>query len=162
MKTKLVIFLTLISISLVWASDEYKGHDIVDKGSIKEISGTLKLESDEWYLESGNNTYQIHQGPSFYRNEIKLDWQSGQYANIKGFIYENHITPVQVLVNGKTFVFRSAEGRPMWAGRGNNCGRYNSSSQGQGHNCAEDCEQDCDEDCSEDCEKHDRQIGKKA
>ena len=112
--TMALMFLSVIGIS---AADN-NGRDLLTLGEKKEISGTFLIEDDEWYLQSGNVKYLIHQGPDFYTDEIRFDVKQNDTIKVYGYVYKDEVTPVKISSKDKNFVFRDDAGRPEWSGRG--------------------------------------------
>ncbi len=112
----LVLF---VSVPLFADSDEPDGRTVAEKGIRGSVSGVLVYEKSEWYLKDGNKTYDLHLG-LYGHDETKTgSLGEGDSATVEGFILENHIAPVTLVSNGKTYRFRSENGSPLWAGQGN-------------------------------------------
>ena len=97
-------------------SEEIKGKDIVKKGGLTVLSGYLKYERGEWYLVSGEKSFQIHLGPKNYLKSINFRLTEGNQAEIKGFVLNDHIAPCTITTDGKSIELRDENGRPAWAG----------------------------------------------
>jgi hypothetical protein len=105
-------------------SEEIKGKDIIKKGTLMVMSGSLKYEGGEWHLVSKENSFQIHLGPKSYLDSLGFKLTEGDQVEIKGFVLDDHIAPCTITTGGKSIELRDENGRPAWAGskfsRGNN------------------------------------------
>lgn len=97
-------------------SEEIKGKDIAKKGTLTVLSGSLKYEGSEWYLVSGERSFQIHLGPKSYLDSINFKLTEGKQAEINGFVFDEHIAPCTITTDGKSIELRDENGRPAWAG----------------------------------------------
>jgi len=97
-------------------SEEIKGKDIAKKGTLTDLSGSLKYEGSEWYLVSEEKSFQIHLGPKSYLESINFKLTEGDQAEIKGFVLNDHIAPCTIATAGKSIELRDENGRPAWAG----------------------------------------------
>ena len=96
-------------------SEEIKGKDIAKKGTLTDLSGSLKYEGSEWYLVSEEKSFQIHLGPKSYLESINFKLTEGDQAEIKGFVLNDHIAPCTITTAGKSIELRDENGRPAWA-----------------------------------------------
>ena len=144
------IFIVLISLAVVigmasahprpTAADQEdhldpSGRIVAARGSLETLSGMLKWEDDEWHLAlpSGGIMYELHLGPYGHREEPVFTDNTS--AEVEGFVYRDHISPVKVITGGETYQFWTTERMPMWAGSGEGGGRvaweYGDIPQGQ-------------------------------
>jgi hypothetical protein len=120
-KKTLVIGLCLVFVTgSIFASSILRGSDYVRLGKQSSLNGILTQADGEWYLTTdGKEEYSLHLGnyEVMYPNGISLT--SGQEAFVKGFVYDQDISAITVVSEGKSWEFRSIEGRPLWSGSGN-------------------------------------------
>jgi hypothetical protein len=98
------------------SSNVLRGRDIVIIGKFISISGVLKQEGGEWILVSGQDIFNIHLGPSEYRNYKNFSMKTGVTAMITGKIYKNEIAVFVIETGGKAIILRDKNGNPVWAG----------------------------------------------
>ncbi len=92
-----------------------RGRDIVRIGKHAALSGILAEENNEWKLTTDRGLYEIHMGPSGYRESKGFQLKAGNTATASGFVYQNHIAVTQITSMDKTIVLRDNTGRPAWA-----------------------------------------------
>ena len=97
-------------------SENLKGRDFVRLGKIGTLTGTLVQKGDEWELKVGDTLYEIHMGPSDYRNTQGLVLKDGTKAVVTGFIYGTDLSVTTIETGGKSVTLRDETGRPAWAG----------------------------------------------
>ena len=100
------------------SSAELDGRTVADKGSRVTVSGTLLYKDSEWYLQSGDNVYDLHLGLYGHDENMTGTMNAGESAKVEGFMLENHIAPVSIVSGGETYNFRDKSGNPLWAGKG--------------------------------------------
>ena len=93
-----------------------RGHDLVQLGKVATLTGTLEQHGDEWGLEVGTTSYEIHLGPADYRTNQGLVLKNGSQATVKGFVYGTDVAVMEIEASGKTITLRDDTGRPAWAG----------------------------------------------
>lgn len=111
----LFFLLTLFWINAAGA-DTLKGRDYVRLGKLETITGTLIPEQHEWMLKAEDKVYELHLGPSAYRESKGVVLEKGLEASVQGFIYNTNVAVTQMTVAGKTTLFRDKTGRAAWAG----------------------------------------------
>lgn len=123
LKKTIVIGLCVLSIagsSLFASSSALKGSDYVRLGNQGAVSGTLKEADGEWFLATGDaKEYALHLGNYEVMYPEGISLKEGEQASVKGFVYGQDISAITVASAGKTWEFRSNDGRPLWSGDGN-------------------------------------------
>lgn len=110
----LVLAVAMVGVSY---ADEVKGRDVVDAGTIRTLSGTLRPEGGhDWFLITENGEYELHLGPGRFRAAQGFKMSEGDEAETTGFVHEDHMAPITLTVKGTTIALRTDEGRPLWAG----------------------------------------------
>ncbi len=93
-------------------SEEIKGKDVVAGGTVQTLSGILKEDGGhEWLLVTAKETCELHHGPEAYRESKKFPLREGQKVEVKGFVFEKHITPITIKTAQEAFVLRDETGR---------------------------------------------------
>lgn len=100
------------------ASGELKGRDFVRMGEVKTVTGSLVQKGDEWGLKVGDITYEIHMGPTDFRNAQGLVLKDGAGAVVTGYVYNTDLSVTTIETGGRSITLRDASGRPAWAGTG--------------------------------------------
>lgn len=105
--------------------DRLRGRDIVRLGKLTELTGTLKPEKGEWFVETEDGAvYEIHLGDHKHRAETGIALEKGKTATVSGFLYQqegNEIIDIAVCtvkLDGKEYRFREDDGTPLWRGSG--------------------------------------------
>ena len=119
MVKKITFILLGILVTAGLYAHDLLGKDVVEQGRYSALSGTLRVDEDELYIETDGGTYLIHIGPEWYAEEIGFPQTTGKSARVKGFVADQDISPTTIAVDGKTYIFRDRFGRPGWGGRGN-------------------------------------------
>jgi len=123
--------ITLITIALVIAAgsalalaDGPWGRDILKKGTVVNLEGTLRYEDPEWKLETGSGSYLLHFGNRAYLSETGIKLNEGEPVSVEGALSGDDLVVFSARVGGKTYRFRDENGVPLWVRRGNktNCG----------------------------------------
>ena len=96
------------------------GRTVAEKGTKGSVSGILDYADSEWYLKAGDKTYDLHLGLFGHDEKTTASLKAGDKAHVEGFILDNHIAPISLSSNGKTYNFRAQDGRPLWSGQGSN------------------------------------------
>jgi hypothetical protein len=81
-----------------------KGRDFVRLGKLTTLKGTLILEDDEWTLKSRDSLYEIHLGPSEYREAKGFPLKDGEIATVKGFLFKSEMAVTVIETGGKSIV----------------------------------------------------------
>jgi hypothetical protein len=100
------------------SSESLKGRDFVNMGKIETLTGNLVQKGDEWELQVGDGLYEIHMGPSDFRNAQGLVLKDGAQAIVTGFVYGTDLSVTTIETGGKSVSLRDETGRPAWAGTG--------------------------------------------
>jgi hypothetical protein len=129
-KILIVTLLLVLGASLVFA-DSLTGRDIVEEGSFKTLQGVLTSQAAEWYLQTEQNTYQLHFGNRSYLSSTGIELADGAHCTIDGIVSDKDVAVAKATMDGKTYSFRDENGTPLWAGEGNRR-NHNGYSKGQG------------------------------
>ncbi len=97
------------------AEEELKGRDIVAKGTIQAVSGTLKADGHEWVLVTAGGDYDLHLGPEGYRESKNFTMTDGEKAEVRGFVFKKHVSPISIKTEKATIELRTEEGKSAWA-----------------------------------------------
>ncbi|AEV28056.1 hypothetical protein SpiGrapes_0192 [Sphaerochaeta pleomorpha str. Grapes] len=120
-KKTFVIGLCMLSIAgSLFASSALRGSDYVRLGNQGSVTGNLEETDGEWFLTTDDaEKYALHLGnyEVIYPEGISL--REGELALVRGFVYGQDISAISVDSEGKTWEFRSNDGRPLWSGDGN-------------------------------------------
>jgi hypothetical protein len=122
MKRNYQLFVIAVSIIVassvrLFAESEIKGKDVVTKGAVQTLSGTLKADGGhEWLLVTDQETYELHLGPEAYRESKKFTLTEGQKAEVKGFVLEKNIAPITIKTDKSSITLRDEAGKAVWAG----------------------------------------------
>jgi len=109
-----VITLTVAASNAV-AEEILKGRDIVAKGTVQSISGTLKADGHEWVLVTAGGDYALHLGPESYRKSKGFTMKDGEKAEVRGFVFEKHISPISIKTQTSTIALRTETGVSAWS-----------------------------------------------
>jgi hypothetical protein len=119
-KISLLITVTLLLLIIFGAqaasAEILKGRDYADMGELKTLKGSLVQIADEWGFRAGDVTYEIHMGPSEYRESKGFVLKDGDAATVKGFVYKTDLVVVTMETGGKSIAFRDESGNPAWSG----------------------------------------------
>ena len=85
-------------------------------GKLVTVDGILVQNGHEWELKIDDDTYEIHLGPSAYRESKGFTMKQGDTASVTGFLYQKNIAVAEITTAGKTIVLRNSDGRPAWRG----------------------------------------------
>lgn len=96
------------------AEEEIKGRDIVKKGKVEVLTGELKADGNEWMLVVDNKEYELHLGPEKFREDKKVVLADGETAEVKGFVYLEHVSPISIKTEKQTIELRSEDGTAKW------------------------------------------------
>ena len=97
-------------------SSRFKGRDIVRLGRPTSLTGILGRQGDEWTLCARDIVYEIHLGPSEFRDQQGFLLTEGQKAMVKGFLYGTDMAVTAMETGGKSILLRNESGRAAWAG----------------------------------------------
>jgi len=98
------------------AEEEIKGRDIATQGAIQTLSGTLKAVGHEWELIAADGAeYELHLGPEEYRAAKKFTLKDGEHAEVRGFVFKNHVSPILLKTKGASIELRTETGRSAWS-----------------------------------------------
>lgn len=93
-----------------------KGRDFAQIGKLLELEGTLVKLGDEWGLKVNDTFYEIHMGPSEYRDYKGFILNEGEMAYIKGFVSGTDIAVATMETGGRSITLRDETGRGAWSG----------------------------------------------
>jgi len=113
-------------------ASERTGRDVADAGTLRTLSGTLASDDTEWYLDSADGRFLLHLGNTAYVEQTGLVLEAGETAVVRGIVDADEVSVVSLEIDGRTFAFRSEDGRPLWAGGGRGAGRGTGQGTGQG------------------------------
>jgi len=124
-KTLPILVVLILASSLLFAAvpttvpelEDPSGREVAAYGQPGELTGTLKAESGEWYVECDGTLYELHMG--IYGETNKEILTDGAAAEVNGFIYQNHIAPTLLKSGDSVLRFWSASRTPLWSGNGN-------------------------------------------
>ena len=111
--------LTAAALTAQWglAAEEMKGRDFVSLGKVATMEGTLvKLNAEEWALQAGDVRYDLHMGPTAYRDYNKFVLKEGSSAKVTGSVYNTDVGVMKIETEGQAITLRDDAGRPAWAG----------------------------------------------
>jgi hypothetical protein len=120
-----VISTAAFSVNATESASKLSGRDFVSMGKLGALSGTLQEQDGEWYLRSNNESYALHIGNHTYRAETGIQLKNDVSVDVTGFIYEKDVSVSSIKMDNKEYRFRTDDGKPMWAGRGNRRNRNN-------------------------------------
>jgi hypothetical protein len=106
--------------------------DAVQAGELGNLAGTLRHDGAEWYLDAEDGSYLLHLGNPVYLERTGIKLRQGAAASVRGFRDGKEVSVVSMELGGKTYVFRSEDGRPLWAGGGNSAGTSRGGGRGGG------------------------------
>lgn len=132
---------------------ELRGRDIVKAGETTALTGVLSSEGEEWQLTVGETVYNIHLGPSFYREEKGIELKDGQTASLTGYLKGTDVAVSTLKLGETTYTLRDATGRPAWAGRGRSGGGRNRRGQGKAETCTKERSETCSKEAKQTCTK---------
>lgn len=124
MKGKLTIKLALLLVLgvgivlLPLAAESLSGRDIVNKGTLKTLTGTLTEKDGEWFLQTSEGEYNVHLGNYEVIYPRGIDLKENTPAEVMGFVYGKDIAAVTVKNQNRTYKFRDKDGSPLWSGNG--------------------------------------------
>ena len=154
MKKILIIVLAFMLVSVLgsFASNSgMMGREVVEMGVLQTIEGSLVEQDGEWYLQTGEFLYAVHLGNHDFIDSLEMDLNEGDRVTLQGFVQGEDIAAVNITTGGKTYLVRSEDGMPLWAGNGQ--GRNRQSDEGRGMNGSGKSGQgnsgNCDDECSE-------------
>jgi hypothetical protein len=106
----------MLVLSTATAEETLKGKDIVSNGTVQTLSGKLRRDGDEWQLVANGKTYEIHLGPSEYRQSENFTMTEGEPAEVKGFVFKEHLSPIAIKMDSGSITLRDEAGKSVWAG----------------------------------------------
>jgi hypothetical protein len=112
------LFLVLLAAGKGVAEEEVKGRDVVTKGTVRILSGTLNADGHEWALATAGGDYELHLGPADYRESKGFTMTQGENAEVRGFVFKNHISPISIKTANAVIELRTEEGSSVWANTG--------------------------------------------
>ena len=117
MVTLIVVVMT-VAMSYQWGlAGDLKGRDFVRLGNVATLEGTLiKLNAEEWALQVGDSQYDLHMGPSAFREYHQFVLKAGGSARVEGYVYNTDVGVMNIETEGQSIALRDETGRPAWAG----------------------------------------------
>jgi len=112
----LLVFLVTIIIASIGFAETLTGRDYVRLGKLTTLKGKLILDDGEWMLKAGDSVYEIHMGPSEYREAKGFTLMEGETATVKGFLYKSQMAVTVIETGGKSIILRDQSGNPAWSG----------------------------------------------
>lgn len=88
--------------------------DFVSEGELKEFSGVLQLESEEWFLITDTSKYELHFGPSEFLKEQNVELTENDSINGTGYFFKKNIAVVNFVYNEKIISLRADNGDSLW------------------------------------------------
>jgi len=107
-----------------------RGRDFVRLGGAGTVTGTMTSIEGEWFLEAGDEVYELHFGDHRHRAETGISLEEGIEAAVFGFILEgtsglsSDIAVCSIVIDGEVFRFREEDGTPLWRGQGDGRGMH--------------------------------------
>jgi hypothetical protein len=117
-KKILIITLIFSVVAAVLFAHDITGKDIVNRGNMVVLDGTLQYESPDWYLYTEDVSYLLHFGNREYQETTGIVLEDGIRCEIKGVVEGSDIAVISATIDGKSYAFRNDDGTPLWAGRG--------------------------------------------
>ncbi len=111
-------FVLTVSVCKTVAEEYLKGRDIVAKGTVRVLSGKLQADGSEWHLMTEEGGYALHLGPKEYRESKSFIMTDGETAEIRGFVFEKHVSPILIKTAAATVELRTGEGTAVWGKTG--------------------------------------------
>ena len=106
----------LVAVGVVADDSAPVGRDVALEGSLTDVTGTLRYQDDEWYLNAGGSVYELHLG--VFGHEVGLPFSDGATAEVNGFVTSDHFAPIRIASGGQTVEFWHPDRYPLWAGSG--------------------------------------------
>lgn len=120
----LTVFTVLIYTGETEPEARLRGRDFVRLGEFGNISGTLKPDRGEWFLQTEELLYEIHLGDHEHRAKTGIKLEEGKKGEVTGYIYAQEgseiidVAVCTIVLDGKEYRFRNDDGTPLWRGRG--------------------------------------------
>jgi len=114
----MVVLITIIGTVSAEGDNSLSGREIVDQGKGISLSGTLSEKEDEWYLTQGGKEYALHFGNYEVLYPKGMGLKAGLKVDVQGFAVGTDVSVTTLKLAGQEFALRSADGTPLWAGRG--------------------------------------------
>lgn len=92
------------------------GRDVAREGRLTSIEGSLEYRDNEWFVQSGSESYQLLMGR--YGHEQPLSLEQGAAVDVRGFFIPEHVAPTAVATRGESAEFWHEARYPLWAGSG--------------------------------------------
>jgi len=135
-KIAIIALLVCVTVAFTFSNgfaETLKGRDFVRLGTIATLEGTLIEEGHEWSLRHADSVYELHLGPSDFRDDKGFTLKDGEIATVEGFVHEKDVAVTSIETGGKTLTLRDNTGRPAWAGtrfsNGKGAGNWSHSQQ---------------------------------
>ena len=108
------------------------GRSIVETGRVADLSGSLDRQGTEWYLVMEGARLALHLGNTRYVESTGIQLQEGVPAKVLGFVDGQEVAVVSIQIDGRLYAFRTEDGVPLWAGRGQQAGNGGRGGRGGG------------------------------
>jgi hypothetical protein len=122
-KKILLITLVFSVVAAALFAHDITGKDIVDRGSMIAVAGTLRYDGLEWYLDTDDGSYLLHFGNREYLESTGIELEGGVSCEIEGLAEGSDIAVISATIDGNSYAFRDDDGTPLWAGRGQGLSR---------------------------------------
>lgn len=88
-----------------------------EHGALQEFEGTITFNDPEWHLETDTGELQLGLGNPSYLESTGLELEDDMKVTVNGFLNDDEISVVSLIVEGREVAFRTEDGVPLWAGR---------------------------------------------
>jgi len=108
----------------VMAQQPMRSRQIIENGTMVEVTGLLKKMGGGWFIAVDQALHQLYTAPSDFKEQRNISLKEGEQVVITGFYHaeEGEVTGIiavcTITTNGKEIRFREDDGSPMWRGRG--------------------------------------------
>ena len=86
-------------------------------GTLQTFEGTISFNDPEWHLKTDAGELQLGLGNPSYLESTGLKLEEDMEVAVKGFLIDDEISVVSLIVGGEEVAFRTEDGVPLWAGR---------------------------------------------
>lgn len=74
----------------------------------------MQVEAVRFFLETEDNTYEVHLGPSWYIKKQLIAVTPGDSVSVRGSVIRGKIMVQKFEKGGNTFLLRDEKGQPKW------------------------------------------------
>ena len=108
MKKKMVMFLAILMMGILFVYSQ-------PKVELQEFSGTLKFIGGNWFLNTGEDFLQLDIAPAEYFTENQLVLKKKLPIVVKGLLGDDDVILVyECTIGESTLVMRDDDGKPLW------------------------------------------------